>query len=109
MAYLSQTFLLKVVYLLKILIPPWLRKISKFIVFTLLENAFASQKIESTDFYLSVQVKLSPGFLSLTPPSRGTLLVPPGSAFSKIYSPQQQGGQRDNSKKFPFFMKDICN
>ena len=44
--------------------PPWLRKSFKFIVLSLLENTFASQKIESLHFCSCPQENLSPRFLS---------------------------------------------
>ena len=47
--YLSLEFLLS--FFSNLYIPPWLGKIFKFVVFRLLENAFASQKIESRHFF----------------------------------------------------------
>ena len=48
-------------------------------VFRLLENAFANQKIEST-LYSCPQAKLSPTCLS-SPPGRRKLLISPQAAF----------------------------
>ena len=84
-----QRFLLRVLYLLQILIPPCLRKILKFIVFALLENPFESQKIESRSFYLSFQIKFYLRGFIITPSKQSGITYPPGSVFSKIYSPSR--------------------
>ena len=78
-------------FLLKLYIPPWLRKSFKFIVLRLLENTFVSQKIESVHFYSCSQAKLCPRFLSSTP-GRRKLPIPPEQRFLQIsFFPQQKG------------------
>ena len=52
-------------------IAKWLQKSFKFMVSRLLENAFASQKIESVHFFLCPQAKISPRFLLLPIQARG--------------------------------------
>ena len=57
-------------------------------LFRLLENAFASQKIESRYF----KILISDSYHHT--PGRGKLLIPPGAAFSQIsVSPQQKKGE----------------
>ena len=57
------------------------------IVLRLLENAFASQKIKSRDFYLcpSPLGKTLPRVLIIRPQPEGNNSFPPGSAFLEIY------------------------
>ena len=58
----------------------WLVRIFKFMVFMLLEKAFANQKMNLDIFTDVSQTKFFPRFL-LSPPGRGKLLIPPGSFF----------------------------
>ena len=58
-------------------------------VFRLLENAFANQKIETKHFHSCPQAKFSPRFLS-SPPGRGTLLFPLAVFFGKSIFSQQK-------------------
>ena len=51
----------------KLYIPPWLWKSFKFMMLSLLGNAFASQTIESFHFHSCSHAKLSPRFLSSPP------------------------------------------
>ena len=68
-------FSLEAVYL-KLYISIWLGEIFKFMVFILLENTCASQKIESRYFYLCCPRQNSPAG-SYQPPGRRKLLIPP--------------------------------
>lgn len=72
----------------------------KFLMFRLLKNAPASQKIDSR-FYTCPQVKLSPRFLS-SPPlggGGGELLMPQAAVFEYL-SPAERGrGAPNNPEK----------
>ena len=70
-----------------------LKKISKFVMFRLLENTFACQKIESNHFYScpEPQAKLSPRFLSSRPRQRETTHSPQEKFSRKSIPPAERG------------------
>ena len=85
--YLSPEWLLN--FLSNLYIPPCVRKIFKFMVFTFLENGLN----------LGIFTYASPFPTQIPPPSsyhhtlaRGKLIIPPSSIFSKICFPHQQKG-----------------
>ena len=96
--YLSPEYLSD--FLSKLYVPPWLGKSFKFVVFRLLKNGFASQKIESTHFYSYTQAKLSPRFLQSSPRQR-KITHPPTAAFFENLLPEQE--RRGTTLKFPKF------
>ena len=63
-------------FLSKLYIPLWLGKICKSMLFRLLENRFASLKVDSMHFYSYPQEKFSPRFLS-SPPGEEKLFTSP--------------------------------
>ena len=74
-------------------IPPQMRKMLKFIVFRLLENVFAKQKIESRQFHSCHSGQNSPPCFLLSLPKQSKITYSyPGNILLKIYSPQQKGG-----------------
>ena len=91
-AYLSPKFLLNFPW--NLYIPPWLGENDKFMVFTLLKNAFASKKIKSTYFRSCLtRQNISPGFYLHTP-DRGKPLIPPqGALFKQLSPPAEREGE----------------
>ena len=90
-ALLLSTFSLN--FFSKLYIPPWLEEIFKFIVFRLIKNTFASQKIESGHFYscsLPLRQNSVLCFYHHCPGS-GKLLTFPGNVSSKTYYPSRKG------------------
>ena len=82
-----QNFLLKTLY-----IPPRLRKFFKYKVLRLLDNAFASQKIESRHFYWCIPSKNFAQVLVINHLLRpGNYSLFPSRVLSKIYSPSESG------------------
>ena len=70
-------------------VPSWLGKFFKFMVFKLLENAFASQKIESWHFHSCFSRQ------NITLPGRGKLHIPQKAAlFGKFVLPSSKGTGR---------------
>lgn len=65
----------------------------KSMVFKLLENVFASQKIKALIFFHAPQAKLSPRSLSIIRLTKGKLLIPPtSSTILQIYFPPSRKG-----------------
>ena len=74
-------------------IPPWLRKIFKFIVLRLLENEFVCQKTKSITFYSCPQAKTLPRFLS-SPTRQKEIIFQISSKkrfFEHLFFPKQKG------------------
>ena len=88
--YLNLEILLN--FLSKLYIPPWLGKIFKFLVFKLLEDAFASHKIGSGIFLLMPPGEFLPRFLSSVPPRQREITRPPMQFFLKIFPPAEEEG-----------------
>ena len=85
--YLSPDILLN--FLSNLYILPWLGIVFKFMVFRLLKNSLASQKIQSRHFISCfTQAKVSPSFLS-SPPSRQKKINHSMQGFLRICFPQK--------------------
>ena len=80
-------------------IPTWLKKSFKLIMFSLLENAFVNQKIESRHFYSCPQAKYLPGYYH-HPQTEENYSFP--QAFQKFIPPAERG---DNV--FPWPLKTL--
>ena len=64
----------------------------KFQIYSV-KTTFVSQNIDSVQFYLSAQAKLSPRFLLLSP-RQTELPTPPELHFLKIFFPEQKEGEK---------------
>ena len=93
--YLNLEILLN--FLSKLYIPPWLGKIFKFLVFKLLEDAFASHKIGSGIFLLMPPGEFLPQVLVISSPQAEGNYTSPHAVFFENLSPSRRGGACSSS------------
>ena len=89
--FISPEYLLN--FFSNLYIPPWLRKSFKFIVLSLLEKTFASQKIESVHFCSCPQENLSPGSYHDHSRHKEITHLHRNGFFENLFFPSRKGGR----------------